>query len=354
MNLRARLLLCAVATTGCVRSELDPSANVQVVGRLLAPGGTGAAGVEVALSRSSGNLCEEPLEAVAQGVTDAEGRYGFFMRGADTQLDGLARCFRVAPAPAPDGTQARAELLFQVTRPVVPPVLHARFDVAAEVADAGTVALSFRDCSQEAGGGTLRLLVRDAAGQSAWEVDAPVPGAALDGALLEDFAGLAAQLRMDRDAAAEKTQVELSWESRPLPLGVAMDVVPLSRGAACSFGGEPGCPLTDGSLRAVGATADNLAVTLEFSSPIVPAEIVVRGLRTWAAARQLEVTGTTDEGLPVALGSLVRDGAFGPFHRVSLTPGGGPVGRLSLRWLDEGGQAVNVTGLAEVSVFGAP
>ncbi|MEN9800340.1 MAG: hypothetical protein RL653_4037 [Pseudomonadota bacterium] len=354
MNARARLLLCALATSGCVRSELEPGANVQVVGRLVALGGTGAGGVDVALSRSRGNLCQEPLEPVAQGVTDEDGRYGFFLRGSDTQWDGLARCFRVAPGPTGEGTLARAEMLFQVTRPVVPPLLHAPFDLEVGEADGGSVAVSFRDFSQEAGGGVLRLLVRDAAGEPAWEADGPAPMGELDGALLEDFAGLTAQVRLEREGTAEKTQVALAWESPPVALGVGVDRVPVSRGAACSFGGEPGCPLTDGTLRAVGATADNLSVTLDFASPVSPAEIVVRGLRTWATPRRLEVTGATAAGLPVLLGTLGPDGGLGAFHRVSITSSVEPVWRLSLRWLDEGGQAVNVSGLSEVSVFDTP
>jgi hypothetical protein len=333
---------------------LDPGANVQVVGRLVALGGAGAAGVEVALSRGNGNLCQEPLEPVAQGVTDADGRYEFFLRGRDTQLDGLARCFRVEPAPAPDGSRVRAELLFQVTRPVVPPVLHAPFELLPSTRDDGAVALAFRDFANEAGGGALKLRVRDASGQSAWETEAPAPGVVLDGPLLEDLAGLTARLQLERDVDGDKTRVALAWESATVPLGGAADMVPVSRGASCAFGGEPGCPLTDGALRPVGATADNLAVSLVFTAPVVPAELVVRALQTWSVPRTVEVMGTSASGMPVVLGSLGREGGLGAFHRVPLTPGGEPVSRLTVRWLDQAGQPVNVTGLAEVSVFGAP
>ena len=348
-----RALLLAAALSGCVRSELDPAANVQVTGTLLAPGGAGAAGVEVVLSRSAGNLCEGTLEAFARSTTDVDGQYRFFLRGSDTQLNALARCFRVAPGPAPDGTQVTAELLLQVTRPALPPLLQGAFSLSPRQEDPGIVRLGFVDLRAEAGGGQLTLELADGAGQLAWQWEGPATTTELDGRLLEDFSPLGARLRLERRADGDKTEVALRWESPPVLLAPGHEV-PLSRGASCSFGGEPGCPLTDGMLQPVGATADNLSVALALAAPAVPDELVVRGFKAWTRARTLELSGTTAAGVSTVLGNWSPEGGFGGFHRVKLGTGGEPVSILSLRWLDEAGQPVPVTGLSEVSVFGAP
>lgn len=347
----AALLL--LLTSACVRSELSPDALVSLTGRVERPGGTGDPSVEVVLSRSGGNLCTGTLTPFATATTDADGRYAFELRGADTQAGDLARCFRVAPAPAADGSTGWAELLLQVTQPVVPPLPRWAWNLSAEPGAGGDERFTFEDLRAAQGAGTARLQLSDGTGQLAWEVREPVPGTALDAALLEDFTGLRARLAWDRVLDGQKTSVDLSFQSAEVtvPRGGRL---PVSRGAACSFGGAAVCPLTDGALGRAAATADNLGVTLQLPGLVVPGDLVLRGVETASGAARLEVTGVTPAGAVLPLGGLSAEEPLGAFERTPLASGGQPVVSVTVRWIDRSGAAVPVTGLSEVSVFGTP
>ncbi len=69
-------------------------------------------------------------------------------------------------------------------------------------------------------------------------------------------------------------------------------VVPVSRGAACAGLGSP-CPLTDGRLEAVELDPPLNAITFEFSRPITPRRVLLRGLNSgWNRRMPVTVNGT--------------------------------------------------------------
>jgi hypothetical protein len=352
--MHSKLLLAAVVIAvlgGCTASAVNPDAGISVSGRALDGAGNPIAQANVSLIGSSvsaiNNSCGVAFaDSTRSAATDTTGTYRFSLKGADTQLDGNARCFE-ASLSGDGGRQTLADFPIQVDAVTVPDLQLWDAQLVAQPG-AAQEQFSWRAPTAALTGETAlstQVLNLTATDGVAWTttLDKAAGSAVLPDAVLEDFA-LTAQLTAIGVPKGSGVIFSVAHRSSALPLlrGTAL---PLSRGAPCtspeSALSSP-CPYTDGQLAAVPASVGQLTVTL--AAPAIARHLLLRSV---TGGRDVMVESSADGQTFTSVGNgLTGDG----FIDVALTlPAPAATYRITFR--TPGKAVTNPANLAELSLF---
>ena len=332
------LPLLALLATGCEPMPEDP---VFIHGRLLRADGASGAGAPLTLERALGNTRGNrprspsgPKERIwnyapyLTGTTDAEGYFTLEALSGDTSTGRLLRSgyrrhrFRVAPPLEADGHGVFMTFFFDkdVELPLLQPWASGfavndgpggrtlSFAVAPPVPELPPSATLDEDYdSTGTTQGLLSPTVPEAVvllhgeGGLVWQQMKAASPWTPNPYLLEDFAGVEAQLRAATvgrwyfeplGGLYSELEFLMEWRTARLPLP-AGGLRPVSRGATCSPSPVQGaCPFTDGKLASVETAPEGTpsededeepgvkSLTITLQAPARPQRLVVRGLET--------------------------------------------------------------------------
>ncbi|OJT16756.1 hypothetical protein BO221_49020 [Archangium sp. Cb G35] len=316
-----------VAASGCTNSQVDPELEIQLSGKVLKEDGQPLADTLLKMNRSANSSC---LFSLFGGLdwksmkTKTDGTFSEELLGADTQANGLARCFELrVPGTGTGGNHGYASFIIQ-TDTVQLPLLQQWTGKPSAAAGADGVSVSYEGltASQAGNSGTHTLTVTRSS-SSIWvsrNVSSPAP---LNDDLLEDAADLKASVSIQREAEIDKTRFSLYHNGSDVALPKRARV-PFSRGANCTYPEAPAtCPLTDGDLAStVTFPAGTLEVALQLPQPKVLRKAVVRNLDMsfGATTKELVLEGSTDGTTWVALANLLgSEFNVYPFYEATLS-----------------------------------